>query len=273
MEAGVMTAAERHSCKHICPLIDYGSKKPDYVFVVMPLLGKDVHKLQREQINRRFSLSTSILVAMQTLAAIEELHRCGFISRDIKPGNFAIGRNEDHQHRTIFLLDFGLAKRYSDMEGKHLPSRGEVGWRGTTRYGSLKAHQRLDLGRRDDLESWFYLLVEITSGALPWRRVNERSIVQASKLMARQEGRAQFLHDCPRQYDDLLTIIDALVFQDEPQYELIHAILNDIREENGIDALSRFDWEEEDSSPHFNAAESTSVDTFSLIDEPDMFNG
>uniref|UniRef100_A0A915ARE9 Protein kinase domain-containing protein n=1 Tax=Parascaris univalens TaxID=6257 RepID=A0A915ARE9_PARUN len=248
-----------------------GSKKPDYVFVVMPLLGKDLHKLQHEQITRRFSLSTSIFVAMQTLAAIEELHTCGFISRDIKPSNFAIGRYEDRQHRTIFLLDFGLAKRYLDIEGKHHPSRGEVGWRGTTRYGSLKAHQKLDLGRRDDLESWFYFLVEITSGALPWRCVNERSIVQASKLMARQEGRAQFLHDCPRQYDDLLTIIDSLVFQDKPQYELIQAILNNIREENGIDAFSRFDWEEEDSSSCFNGAESTSVDIFSLIGEPDMF--
>uniref|UniRef100_A0A915AQ48 Protein kinase domain-containing protein n=1 Tax=Parascaris univalens TaxID=6257 RepID=A0A915AQ48_PARUN len=92
-----------------------GSKKPDYVFVVMPLLGKDLHKLQHEQITRRFSLSTSIFVAMQTLAAIEELHTCGFISRDIKPSNFAIGRYEDRQHRTIFLLDFGLAKRYLDI--------------------------------------------------------------------------------------------------------------------------------------------------------------
>lgn len=50
-----------------------------------------------------------------------------------------------------------------------LPSRGEMGWRGTTRYGSLNAHQRQDLARRDDLESWLYMIVELTKGSLPWR--------------------------------------------------------------------------------------------------------
>lgn len=57
------------------------------------------------------------------------------------------------------------------QHGNLCPNRGEVGWRGTTRYGSLKAHRRLDLGRRDDLESWFYMLVEFTRGSLPWKHL------------------------------------------------------------------------------------------------------
>lgn len=51
---------------------------------------------------------------MQTMNAIEELHQCGFLSRDIKPGNFAIGNKETRQHRLIFIFDFGLARRYLD---------------------------------------------------------------------------------------------------------------------------------------------------------------
>ncbi|VDO82548.1 unnamed protein product, partial [Onchocerca flexuosa] len=96
---------------------------------------------------------------------------CGFLSRDIKPGNYAVGLEINKQHRRFFLFDFGLARRYLDKNGKHQKSRGEIGWRGTTRYGSLRAHQKQDLGRRDDLESWFYCLVEITCGMLPWRHV------------------------------------------------------------------------------------------------------
>ncbi|VDM41867.1 unnamed protein product [Toxocara canis] len=152
IEARVMRAAAHRRCRHICHLFDYGIARPDYVFIVMTLLGKDLHKLCKEQYDRRFSLSTAVRVGIECLSAIEELHRCGYLSRDIKPGNFAVGLREYHQHKTIFLLDF-------------------VGWRGTNRYGSLKAHQRLDLARRDDLESWFYLLVEITCGSLPWRHV------------------------------------------------------------------------------------------------------
>lgn len=39
MEAGVMIAAERHSCKHICPLIDYVSEK---IFFHHPLSFKNL---------------------------------------------------------------------------------------------------------------------------------------------------------------------------------------------------------------------------------------
>lgn len=57
------------------------------------------------------------------------------------------------------------------QNGNHHSSRGEVGWRGTIRYGSLHAHLGVDLSRRDDVESWLYLLVEITKGSLPWRNL------------------------------------------------------------------------------------------------------
>uniref|UniRef100_F1L8W5 Serine/threonine-protein kinase n=1 Tax=Ascaris suum TaxID=6253 RepID=F1L8W5_ASCSU len=248
VEVSAMKAAAKIHAEHICELIDYGTEKPYFIFVVMTLLGKDLHKLRNEQFDRRFSLSTSVRVGIQTLKAIEELHRGAYLSRDIKPGNFAVGLRETEQHKTIFLYDFGLAKKYLDKNGKHYAARGEVGWRGTTRYGSLRAHLRLDLGRRDDLESWLYMLVEITKGSLPWRRVKERVGVQAGKQMARKAGRAQFFHNCPRQYDTILVLIDALKFEDDPKYEDLYHNLEEIRKENGIRMHSKFDWEADATS-------------------------
>uniref|UniRef100_A0A9J2PQ10 Protein kinase domain-containing protein n=1 Tax=Ascaris lumbricoides TaxID=6252 RepID=A0A9J2PQ10_ASCLU len=212
VEVSAMKAAAKIHAEHICELIDYGTEKPYFIFVVMTLLGKDLHKLRNEQFDRRFSLSTSVRVGIQTLKAIEELHRTFF------------------------------------QNGKHYAARGEVGWRGTTRYGSLRAHLRLDLGRRDDLESWLYMLVEITKGSLPWRRVKERVGVQAGKQMARKAGRAQFFHNCPRQYDTILVLIDALKFEDDPKYEDLYHNLEEIRKENGIRMHSKFDWEADATS-------------------------
>ncbi|PIO72557.1 hypothetical protein TELCIR_05502, partial [Teladorsagia circumcincta] len=44
-----------------------GSNKPEYVYVVMTLLFKDLHKLRSEMHERKFSLSTSIRLSMQSL--------------------------------------------------------------------------------------------------------------------------------------------------------------------------------------------------------------
>uniref|UniRef100_A0A915APC5 Protein kinase domain-containing protein n=1 Tax=Parascaris univalens TaxID=6257 RepID=A0A915APC5_PARUN len=173
IEIGVLKVANQRDCKHICKMHDYGHVKREFMFVVMTLLGPDLNKLRNEQFDRHFTIATVVRVALQTLNAIEELHHCGFISRDIKPGNFAIGSREENMQKLIFIFDFGLARKYVDKNFNHLPSRGETGWRGTTRYGSLQAHHKQDLSRKDDLESWIYMIVELTKGSLPWRLITD----------------------------------------------------------------------------------------------------
>ncbi|XGW22244.1 hypothetical protein V3C99_004897 [Haemonchus contortus] len=256
IEVNVLKAANAAKCKHFCQLYDYGTCKPDYVYVVMTLLHKDLHKLRAEMPDRKFSFSTALRLAMQTFNAIEELHSIGFISRDIKPGNFAPGHKATRQGRIIFMYDFGLARRYLDKNRNLIPSRKEVGWRGTTRYGSLIAHKRMDLSRRDDIESWFYMLIEITKGSLPWRLVTDRTQVYAAKTAAREgEARVNFLSDTPPQYNMLLTWIDALVFEDTPPYSRFYSLLDGLREEKKIRMHEHWDWEDE-TSPVTSVSES-----------------
>lgn len=62
------------------------------------------------------------------------------------------------------LIDFGLARRYLDHSGVLIPARTDGAFRGSTSYASMHAHQQLDLSRRDDLWSWFYMVVELLDG-------------------------------------------------------------------------------------------------------------
>ncbi|KAJ1369613.1 hypothetical protein KIN20_031102 [Parelaphostrongylus tenuis] len=114
VEVEVLKAANATKTKHFCELIDFGLNKPDYEYVVMTLLFKDLHKLRSEMPDKRFTISTSLRLSMQSIKAIEKLHKLGYVSRDIKPGNFAPGHRCNKQSETIYLYDFGLSRKYID---------------------------------------------------------------------------------------------------------------------------------------------------------------
>lgn len=95
---------------------------------------------------------------------LEKFHKLGYVHRDIKPSNFLIthGNRKD----TILLVDFGLARKYKN----YLPEKPQPKeFVGTKRYASIAAHQGLEQGRKDDLESLGYMLVYLLKGRLPWQ--------------------------------------------------------------------------------------------------------
>jgi serine/threonine protein kinase len=47
---------------------------------------------------------------MQVLQRLEFMHDVGYLHRDLKPENIMIGNGK--KANMVFLIDFGLAKRY-----------------------------------------------------------------------------------------------------------------------------------------------------------------
>jgi serine/threonine protein kinase len=75
----------------------------------MDLLGPSLETLFHQTL-RKFTLKTVLMLADQMIARIEYIHNRQFVHRDIKPDNFCLGLNK-LSHK-IFLIDFGISKRY-----------------------------------------------------------------------------------------------------------------------------------------------------------------
>lgn len=77
------------------------------------------------------------------------------------------------EKRVIFLVDFGMTRRFREKNGEFRKPRTYSGFRGTLRYVSLTVHERKEQGPKDDLYSLQYSIIELCEGSLPWRNIED----------------------------------------------------------------------------------------------------
>uniref|UniRef100_A0A1I7T7W8 non-specific serine/threonine protein kinase n=1 Tax=Caenorhabditis tropicalis TaxID=1561998 RepID=A0A1I7T7W8_9PELO len=245
LELYVMQKLTQKGGKHFPTLIDKGHHQ-NFNFIVMKFLGNSLQDAKKTGPNSHLNLGSAIGASIQCLEALEELHWCGFLHRDVKPGNFCLGRAECGELRKIFVLDFGLCRRFVNDQNVMLQPRRKAPYRGTPRYAPIASHNGMEHGRKDDVESWFYMLVDFTNAALPWKVVTQIKEVGEMKKNSRFDPlMSQMLAGCPMdEYRQIMSHIDGLSFFMEPNYGFIYSTLRKLMQTRNVQEFP-YDWEAE----------------------------
>ena len=202
-------------------------------YLIMELLGKSLDRLFSD-CKKHFSMKTIFEIGYQLIQRIELVHSKGYIHRDIKPGNFVLGRGENN--KIIYIIDFGLSKRYIDKQtNKHIPYKEGKGLTGTARYVSLFTHYGIEQSRRDDIEGIAFNLIYFARGKLPWQ-----GKIMESKIYYKPKKLCQGLSS---ELACLLEYARDLEFEEKPDYKNIKLMFKSSIEELNEKMDWVFDWD------------------------------
>jgi serine/threonine protein kinase len=170
------------------------------------------------------SMSKVVNIALQGMECLRVLHELGWAYRDIKPDNFM------WRHNKLYMIDFGLCKRviYPGTSA-HIARRAGKSLTGTPRYASVHAHFGEEQSRRDDLESFVYMLIYLANGSLPWQKLPPASSKTKDRYkhigkFKKRIKHAELCAGLPSCFRKTLQYAQTLEFEDIPDYNFLHTL-------------------------------------------------
>ncbi|GMY17594.1 casein kinase 1-like protein 3 [Fagus crenata] len=211
--------------------------------LIIDLLGPSLEDLF-VYCGRKFSLKTVLMLADHMITRIEYVHSKGFLHRDIKPDNFLMGLGR--KANTVYIIDFGLAKRFRDpTTSRHIPYRENKNLTGTARYASCNTHLGIEQSRRDDLESLGYVLLYFLRGSLPWQGLKAATKKQKYDKICEKKLSTRIEVLCkshPVEFASYFHYCHSLTFDQRPDYGFLKRLFRDLFTREGYEFDFVFDW-------------------------------
>eukprot|EP00830_Metopus_es_P015497 TRINITY_DN4485_c0_g1_i1.p1 TRINITY_DN4485_c0_g1~~TRINITY_DN4485_c0_g1_i1.p1 ORF type:complete len:514 (-),score=79.72 TRINITY_DN4485_c0_g1_i1:16-1557(-) len=225
------------------PLFYWAGIEGDYYILVLELLGDSLDHIYRK-CQKKLSLASVLFLGQQMVERIECIHSSEYLHRDIKPGNFMMGTNDNS--RLVYIIDFGMAKKYTTTAaGLHISYSDSKELVGTARYSSVNSHMGIEPTRRDDMECLAYTLIYLAKGILPWQGLEGSCKKEKyNRIMSiKSEISAEELcSGLPPQFATILRAIKGLRFDEKPNYKWFKKELRDCFIVNKCDVDFELDW-------------------------------
>ena len=227
-------------------IITYG-KSGKYNILIEEFLGPSIKflwELKRDRSEKEL-LKDICMVSIQGIDRLEYIHSKNIIHRDIKHDNFLIGIKDPN---IIYVIDFGLSRKYrSSRTGKHIKFRDVKRISGSLRYMSRNSNRGYELSRRDDLESFGYMIIYLATRYLPWLflehlGLDKNTLIQTFYKLKNSVTPEELCKDLPKEFSEFLKYVRNLDFEQTPDYNYIRGLFISVlsRNEQKNDLL--FSW-------------------------------
>lgn len=204
----------------------------------MSVLGKEIGDVRRRLPQRKMSAPSTVRVFIQLVKALQDMHEAGFVHRDVKPSNMALGvKNE----QVVYIFDFGLSRQIMlpDASGKLKlrEPRNKSMFRGTVRYCSLNVHLHKEQGRHDDLYGALYAMIETATSTLPWKGKPKKE----TSALKEKTTDVQLCKGCPKSFLEIATTLRKLTYKETPPYgSFMEKLKADLPK--GVKMTDPFEW-------------------------------
>ena len=225
------------------PEIKAFGRNKKHNILVQSLLGNSLNDIFNSN-KKKFTVKDICNIGIQMLERIEYIHSKNYIHRDIKPQNFLIGKDNNGEN-IIYLIDFGLAKKYRSSRGNHVKYSIKNQITGTPNFCSLNAMKGVEQSRRDDLESLCYIIIYFFKGFLPWKGLTSGSIIERFNNILDMKKSIKISSLCeglPNEISELFKYVKKLGFSEKPNYNYMKKLFLSILNKNGLSNDNKFSW-------------------------------